>query len=42
MIENNRAGRLIGQKGSTMQSLKTNSHATHIQLNKEPVVSNSV
>ena len=39
MIENSRAGKLIGQKGSTMQSLKASSQAIHLQLNKEPMVS---
>lgn len=37
MIENSRAGKLIGQKGSTMQSLKASSQAIHLQLNKEPM-----
>jgi hypothetical protein len=39
MIENARAGRLIGQKGSTLQSLKTNSNLMTLHLTNEPVVS---
>jgi predicted RNA-binding protein Jag len=42
MIENSRAGRLIGQKGSTLQSLKSSSHVTSLQLNNEPQVSERV
>lgn len=37
MIDNARAGLIIGSKGSTMQSLKATSHVSQLHLSKEPV-----
>jgi hypothetical protein len=38
MVDNSRAGRLIGQKGATLSSLKASSHVQQLHLGSEQVV----